>query len=117
MNFLHYFLIILLVSLYKAENCTSIAIPTQPSDCHKREKNFGDVRCCYTFEKYTFMGTYVDRKSCSSLDQEEFDNVKLLIKSLKQGVEKMGGKFENYEIDCSSNYLYISLLSLMIFLL
>ena len=115
MKVLYSLLIIILVSIYKAENCT-VSAPTQASDCHKRDKDIGDFRCCYAIEKYTLMGNYVDRKSCTSLTQDEFDNVKLLIKSLKQGVEKMGGKFEIYEIDCSSNYLYISLLLLIIFL-
>ena len=116
MKELYTLLIIILVSIYKAENCTA-SEPTQANDCHKREQDTGDFRCCYAVEKYTFMGNYVDKKSCTSLSKDEFDNVKLLIKSLKQGIEKMGGKFEIYEIDCSSNYLYISLLSLMIILL
>ena len=116
MKVLYTLLIILLASLYNSEKCSG-SLASQPSDCYGREKEINDVRCCYVVEKYTFIGSIVDKKSCFSLSQDEFDNIELLIKSLKQGVEKMGGKFETYDIDCSSNYLYISLLSLMIFLL
>ena len=113
MKAIYALLIFLLVSRYKAEKCKG-STPTIPSDCYNREKNAGDVRCCYVYEKYTFIGSFVDQKSCFSLSQDEFDNINLMIKSLKQGVEKMGGKFEAYDIDCSSNYLYISLLLLII---
>ena len=63
------------------------------------------------------MDNYIDGRSCTSLTKEEFDSVHLLVKSLKQFIDKMGGKLETYDIDCSSKYLYISLILLIIFLL
>ena len=115
MKVIHSLIIILLVSLYKAQNCTSVS-PTQVSDCTNLKADPGEFKCCYRFEKFIFMDNYVDKKSCTSLSKEEFDKVDLLIKSAKQYIEKTGGKFENYNIDCSSNYLYISLILLIIFL-
>jgi len=117
MNVLNTLLFIILISIYKSEICNSTNIPSQARECHSRDIIKGDYACCYVVEKYTALGNYVDKISCFSLDKDEYDNVKLLIKSLKQGVEKMGGKFEKFDIDCSAKILYISLLSLMIFLL
>ena len=117
MNVLYALLIIFLVSIYKSENCDSEVKPKQASDCHNRDKGKDDYKCCYVVEKYTLMGKLTDRITCSSLDEDEYNNIKQIIKSMKQGVEKMGGKFETYDIDCSSNYLFISLLLLMILLL
>ena len=110
-------LIMILLALYKAENCKD-STPNEPSDCHNRGKSIEDqYRCCYVYQKYTLMGNYIDTKSCAPLTKTEFENIKEVIKSLKEGIEKMGGKFDTFDIKCSSNYLYISLLSLMIFLL
>ena len=119
MKTLHALLIILLVSLYKAnEKCNSTVKPSQASDCNNREKNTdSDYRCCYIYQKYTIMGSIVEGKSCSGVTKTEFDNIKDVIKSLKDGIEKMGGKFDTFDIDCSSGYLYISLLSFVLFLL
>ncbi len=116
MKVIYALLIILLESLYKAQNCTS-AKPNKASDCTNLKADNGEFRCCYRVEKYIYMDNYIDEKSCTSLSKEEFDSVNLLIKSLRQYIEKMGGKFETYDIDCSSKYLYISLILLMIFLL
>ena len=49
--------------------------------------------------------------------QKEFDNFLPLYKSLKNYIVMQGGDYEKYDVDCASNYLYISLLSLIIFLL
>ena len=117
MKILNGLLIILLVSIYKAKNCTA-TLPTQASDCHNSEKTIeNQYRCCYVYQKYFFMGTLKKGYSCHPLTKIEFENIKEVIKSFKEGVEKMGGIYETLDIQCTSNYLYISLLSLMIFLL
>jgi len=116
MKALYALLIILLLSINKTEKCQG-SEPTQASSCHSRDKTGNEFRCCYVNQKYYLMGTLEKGKFCQAVTKSEFDNINDLVKSLKAGVEKMGGIFEIFEIDCSSNYLYISLLSLIIFLL
>ena len=117
MKVLYALLIALLISIYKAEKCKG-SKPNQPSDCHNREKSIeNQYKCCYVYQKYFLMGTLEKTKSCNPVTENEFNNVKDLIKTMKEGIEKMGGIFETLDFDCSSNYLYISLLSLIVFLL
>jgi hypothetical protein len=117
MKVLYALLIILLVSIYKAEKCKG-SEPNQAIDCHYREKSVeNQYKCCYIYQKYFLLGTLEISKSCTPVTLDEFNNIKDLIKTLKEGIEKMGGIFDTLVFDCSSNYLYISLLSLMIILL
>ena len=119
MKVLHVLLIILLVSIYKAQKCNSTdPKPEQPKDCYNRDKSIDNQhRCCYIYEKYFLMGGLEKGKSCTPLTKIEFNNIKDVIKSYKEAIEKMGGIIDTFEINCFSNYLYISLLSLMMLLL
>ena len=118
MKVLFVLLISILVSLYKAEKCNSTVVPNQVSDCHNRDKSIDNqYKCCYVYEKYFLMGSLEKGKSCTPVTQIEFNNIKDVIKTYKEAIEKMGGILDTYDIDCSSNYLFISLLLLMILLL
>ena len=117
MKVLYILLISLSITLYKAEKCNG-SKPSQPSDCYNREKSDEEeYKCCYIYKKYYSKGQLEKIQSCASLTKIEFDNIKDIMKSFRAGIEKIGGIIEAYEIDCSSNYLYISLISIMIFLL
>jgi hypothetical protein len=118
MKVLFVLLISILVSLYKAEKCDSDAKPKEASDCHNLDKSVDNqYKCCYVYEKYFLMGSLEKGKLCHPVTQIEFNNIKDVIKSYKDAIEKMGGILDTYNIDCSSNYLFISLLLLMILLL
>ena len=118
MKALYVLLVILLLSQYKAEKCDSDTLPTQPIDCHNREKSSqNEHKCCYVYQKYFLIGTLRREKLCNPVTKNEFDNIENVINSLKGGIEKLGGIIDTIDVNCSSNYLYISLLSLMIFLL
>ena len=56
-------------------------------------------------------------KECMPMEQKTYDNFLDIYKSLKGSISASGGSYEKLEWDCSSNYLYISLLSLIILLL
>ena len=80
--------------------------PTKAEDCHNRKinpDNDDDKYCC--FEEFG------DKKSCDSYSQEAYDQIDDII----EAEEKVSGL--DVSIDCSSNYIMISLLSLILLLL
>ena len=116
MQILYVLLIILLVSLYKAEECIG-SPPNQPTDCHNREKsNENQYKCCYIYKKIYARAQIEKEQRCTPFTKDEFDNIKDIMKSFRAGISQLGGIIEAYNVDCSSNYLYISLVLLMIFL-
>ena len=117
MKALYALLIILLLSLYKAETCTDTTKPSKASECNSRTIETNQYRCCYLYVKATFMSITSEDKKCLPVTQAEYDNIKQVITTTKEMAEKTGVKIDKIDIDCSSSYLYISLLALIIFLL
>ena len=116
MKAIYALLTILLVSLYYcAEQCGSTK-PTKASDCHGLAVT-DDDKCCYHNYKYFQGGEMQNGTLCKERTKLDFDNMGKIIKSAKGNIETNGGRIDTYEYNCSSQYLYISLLSLMIFLL
>ena len=74
-------------------------------------------KCCYENHKYFEEGKFRNISRCTGYSKEDYDHLDKLIKSKKRYLESIGGIIEHYEVNCSSKYLYISLLSLIIFLL
>lgn len=117
MKALYALLIILLLSLYKAETCTASTKPSKASECNSRTLETNQYKCCYLYVKATFMSVTSEDKKCLPVTQAEYDNIKEVINKSKEMAEKTGVKVDKIDIDCSSSYLYISLLALIIFLL
>ena len=124
MKALHALLIVLLISLYNAvvnEPCDpdgkTTTAPNELKDCKDRTLPTGYARCCYHYEKYFSGGKFTDRKYCRAFKQTEFEKFVSIYKSRKGDITSNGGSIDTLEWNCSSNYIYISLLSLMIFLL
>ncbi len=119
MKALHVLLIILLAYLYNAaESCSTIGTEaTQASDCKDRTLPNGYAKCCFSNVKYYLSGNMLEGKICIAKTQKFYDNFVPIFKSAKKNIEVNGGSIDVYEMDCSTNYLYISLLSLIIFLL
>ena len=117
MKALYALLIILLLSLYKAETCLSTTKPSKASECNSRTLETNQYKCCYLYVKVTAMSITSENKQCVPVTQPEYDNIKEVISKTKEITEKTGVKVDKIDIDCSSSYLYISLLALIIFLL
>ena len=117
MKALYALLIILLLSLYKAETCLSTTKPSKASECNSRTIETNQYKCCYLYVKVTAMSITSEDKKCLPVTQAEYDNIKQVITTTKEMAEKTGVKIDKIDIDCSSSYLYISLLALIIFLL
>ena len=79
-------------------------------DCNSRKLPDGSTyyRCC--FVEIEDEGS--ELKTCIPLTKEQYDDIDGTIKSLKKQ-----GDYDDIEIDCESNYIILSLLSLILFLL
>ena len=117
MKALYALLIILLLSLYKAETCLSTTKPSKASECNSRTLETNQYRCCFLYMKATVMSITSENQKCLPVTQTEYLNIKQVITTTKEMAEKTGVKIDKIDIDCSSSYLYISLLALIIFLL
>ena len=120
MKILHALLIILLVSLYNADKCTEKDAPTKASDCSGLEvdKAQGYVKCCYEKKRYFQQGILKEVDAhCIHKTQVEYDDIFKQEKSLKGSINAMGGVIDSLILDCASTYLYISLISLISFLI
>jgi len=121
MKTLYVLLIILLASLSKAANenvnCGHEDVVGKASDCHSSKKSKDDSKCCYIDYKYYKDGKLEENKLCKEYTKEYVDNFVPILKSKKGAITSAGGSIDKFDVDCSSNYLYISLLSLMILLL
>ncbi len=85
-------------------------------DCHNRKLRDGDYRCCFVEYEGTFQGEKRERKSCLPLTKDEYDKIDDLVDAQKKGVGE-GNQIDDFSIDCSSNYIMISLLSLILLFL
>ena len=116
MKALYVLLILLLLSIYKAEDCSNKEA-TKDTDCTGLDPGSGVYRCCYQYVKGTVNDKDVEQKTCLPISKTDWDTIKDYVKKQKEESEKAGSKVSKYEINCSSNYLYISLLSLVLILL
>ena len=119
MKVFHIFLIILSASLYNAadENCFNEPEVTKASECHSRKVSKEGAKCCYFNYKYYENGELNEGQTCKEEKKENVENFGRVYKSMKEAIIALGGSIDKFDMDCSSNYLYISLLSLMILLL
>ena len=120
MKLIHVLLILLLAYLYNADACSERTDPTKASDCHGLDvnKDLGYIKCCYYNKRYFLNGNLAANSTqCIPKTQEEYDDLYKEEKSLRGQINALGGVIDSLVVDCSSNYLYISLLSLMVFLI
>ncbi len=113
-------LYILLVALFfslshcddegEATACSLMAQATGVEDCNSRKnpKDTTEYACCLA--KYKLAG--VDLQACVSLSEDQYDDIDETIESFKKS-----GNLEELDIDCNSNYIILSVLSLILLLL
>ena len=89
---------------------------TNEDNCHNRNKQEGIYRCCYVEAEGTFDGKKDEGKFCVPVTQEQYDKIEDFVDAAKKDVEE-GDKMDEYSIDCASNYIMISLLSLLLLFL
>ena len=113
MKALHLLLILLLVSVYKSDECSS-AKPTKASDCYNLPVYEDYHKCCFYKRIFFIQGQKTNLTYCHHTTKEEYDNLRNIVKSHKDYIKANGGILNDFTWDCSSNYLYLSLFSLVI---
>ncbi len=113
-------LYILLVALFfslshcddedESKGCVFISETTGVEDCNSRKdsKDKTQYACCLA--KFKLGGKSL--QSCISLSEDQYDDIDETIENAK----KAQG-FEELDIDCNSNYIILSLLSLILLLI
>ena len=108
----------LLLSLYNCEDCGSIE-PEKASNCHDNKKD--GYHCCYfTIKtKNTKTGSNGESFSCGLISDDNYKKIEDYIKDRKKEIEdgQKNTEVSTYKIDCSSNYIIYSLLSLILLFL
>ena len=114
MKALYALLLFLLLSKYNSETCSSSTAPGKVEDCTSRESEDDKDYCCFLKIDKEEGGKNVSSTFCKPLNEEEYQNItKVLEDEVKNNVGK-GNKVQNANINCSANYLIISILSLII---
>ena len=116
MNALSSLLVFILVSLCKSASVCKSTVPTQAKDCYNLPVDSNEYKCCYSHKIYTHKGKFHSDTLCDATNFEDYNNMVNKVKSEIGHIKSEGGIIEVYEVDCSSNYLYISLLSLIVLL-
>ena len=110
-------LFFLLISEFNSESCNSVKSPKKPDDC--KDKDLGDKEyvCCY-FEYNGKNGTE-DYKStnCAGLKKDQFEDIKGYFEENVNKTKESGIDVTYATINCFSNYLSISILSLILLFL
>ena len=129
MKVLQVLLIILLVSLYTSQYepikyCEDRYEPNNVSFCLNlnltRPYDYDSkpyFKCCYIVQQYYEKGTFRNKTKCKGFSLEEYNYIDNIAKSFRQQIETFGGIIERIEYNCYSEYLHLSLLSIMLFLL
>ena len=108
------FLLAILISFISTDDkkyCGLTATPSKAKDCNDLETPTGYKYCCYVDAKDKDGN---ESKACMPISEENYNNIKEYIDSLKKLSD---GKGKINKFDCNSNYLRISLISLLLFLL
>ena len=116
MNTLSLLLVIILVSLCKSESVCTLTVPMKAKDCYNLAVEKNEYKCCYFHQIYTQKGKFHNDTLCEGVKEADYNNMVNKVKSEIGYIKSQGGVIEAYEIDCSSNYLYISLLLLIVLL-
>ena len=113
-------LYILLVALFfslsycddedESKACSILAASTGVEDCNSRKdaKDKTQFACCLA--KFKLGGKSL--QSCISLSEDQYDDIDETIEKAKKE-----GSLEELDIDCNSNYIILSLISLILLLI
>ena len=109
------FLAILLISYSYQSECDDKVTAENKKDCNSLKVSEGYYKCCFAHYKGKGNGEKGEYKTCQEIDQETYNRIKDYIKEEEKAAKNSGGKL-TLKIDCSSNYLLISTMSLILLL-
>lgn len=105
MKTLYVLLVLTLIAQCLSTKCVGAPQPSKAEDCNNRELDSGEYRCCLV--EYEMKGTEI--KACYPITKEQYDD----IDDYADDYEDKAG-VEDFSIDCGSNYIVISILSLIL---
>lgn len=100
-------LVLTLIAQCLSTKCEDPTKPSKAEDCNNREFDSGEYyRCCFVEAKIKGIG---EDKVCGAVTKEQYDDIDDYIDK-----SNVGDIYEDFSIDCGSNYLVISILSLIL---
>ena len=92
--------------------------PAEDDDyCHNLALPSDAFRCCYREIEYDNKGTSIEAKDCQPLTKDQYDDIPGYISEGEEELRKKGYTDIKLSVDCNSNYVKISLLSLILLFL
>ena len=107
MKTLYVLLVLTLIAQCLSTKCVGAPQPSKAEDCNNRELDSGEYRCC--FIEFEIKG--VKSKACGAVTKEQYDDIDDYI---DKNEDTLGDTVEDFSIDCGSNYIVISILSLIL---
>ena len=98
------------------ETCEFKENPNSVSDCSGLRLSQGGYICCFGESEYTENGVKGGGKGCVELTKSQYDDIDKVIDYYEALGEAEGLKDVDIDIDCAAHYIFISLLSLLLFL-
>ena len=109
MKTLYVLLVLTLIAQCLSTKCGDLTQqPSKAEDCNNRELDSGEYRCC--FIEYELKG-FGEMKACGAVTKEQYDDIGDYIDKAEKAA---GDTVEDFSIDCGSNYIVISILSLIL---
>ena len=111
MKTLYVLLVLTLIAQCLSTKCGDITQqPSKAEDCNNRELDSGYYRCCFMEVETKKSGK---TKYCGPVTKEQYDDIDDYIDKVEKA-EKDTVDVEDFSIDCGSNYIVISILSLIL---
>ena len=108
MKTLYVLLVLTLIAQCLSTKCGDAPLPTKAEDCNNRELDSGEYRCCFIEVEIKKVGK---SKACGAVTKEQYDDIDDYVDDYE---DKAGDTVEDFSIDCGSNYIVISILSLIL---
>ena len=77
----------------------------------------GYYKCCYSYQKLKKKGYLSEEYKCVPIDEKTYNDIKKFIEDGEKAAKDQGYDEVTGKIDCSSNYIIYSLVSLILLFL
>jgi hypothetical protein len=101
---------------YTESDCEKKEGAKKKKDCNGLGVSKNAYKCCYVKIEGSLKGESLDYEGCMEIDKESYDKINDLIEEREKEIKDEGGKYDIKKYDCNSNYLLISIMSLILLL-
>ena len=117
MKSMYLLIFILFISQSYTRRCAAEASASSINDCKGLELDEGYSYCCYIVEDFEYLGQDFKLHHCGQLTKGQYDDIDYYIDEAEDLAEKTGIDYDELSVDCSSTYIMITLISLILFFL